>query len=301
MNVLITGINGFIGRHLAKKLIYEGYNVLGVDVGPYCIVSSSIRYSSGSVMDKVLIRELVSESDIVFHLAAITAHSDIVENKLLSLKTNFDSTLLLLDAINWAGRDIKLIYCSTGKVYGDVKELPFTEDASPKPINILGKSKYMTEQLIDFNSSENCNNIVFRLFQVYGKGQSNNFLIPTILSQINVNERNNKIVLGDITARRDYIYIDDVVMAFVKAIGHIPKHSYSVFNICSGVSHSASDIVEIIGRLLNTNIKTDVDASCFRHDEIHDEYGDFSLAQKHLGWSPQYTIEQGLSAFITGK
>tara|TARA_B100000315_G_scaffold213396_1_gene211328 strand:- start:922 stop:1833 length:912 start_codon:yes stop_codon:yes gene_type:complete len=296
MNVLLTGVNGFIGRNLAVHLLKRGYGVIGIDISKDCVVNEISAYYSGSILDKDLISKVIKNADVVIHLAAMTSHTDIVNNKFRTLETNLKGTQNILEAFNSSERACKFIYSSTGKVYGEIDQVPITEKSPAKPLNILGKSKLITEQLIDFYSDNEKDFTIFRIFQIYGPNQQNNFLIPTILSQVDniCKEKKAKIVLGDIKAKRDYVYVDDVINAFMKAIEVKNKKHLNIFNICTGQPSSAEEIVEIIAKQLGIHVEIEINKKLFRHDEIDVEYGSYSKAQKLLAWSPKFTLEQGL-------
>jgi len=295
MNVLITGINGFIGRNLAAHLSKRGYGVIGIDISKDCVVNHISAYYSGSILDNDLISKVIKNVDVIIHLAALTSHTDIVNNKFRTLEINLKGTQNILDAFNCSERAHKFIYSSTGKVYGEIKQVPITEKSPTKPLNILGKSKLITEQLIDFYSDSDKDFTIFRIFQIYGPNQQNNFLIPTILSQVdNICKKKVKIVLGDIKAKRDYVYVDDVINAFIKAIEVKNKTNLNIFNICTGKPSSAEEIVEIIAVQLGIHVDIEINKKLFRSDEMDVEYGSYKKAQNFLEWSPQFTLEQGL-------
>lgn len=300
MKILITGVNGFIGRNLATHLITRGHEVIGLDLDQICMQNNILKYVSGSVLDKKLIFSVTKNVDIVIHLAALTGHLDIVNNKFETLEINLGGTQNVLDAFYKCHQPHKFIYSSTGKVYGGIKETPITEESPTEPLNILGKSKLITERLIDFYADGKKEFIIFRIFQVYGPNQQKKFLIPTIISQLKKsNSRNEiKIMLGDIKSKRDYVYIDDLINAFVKAIDIKQKNGLYTFNICSGRPASAEDIVSIISEILNVSIDIKINEKLFRSDEMSVEYGSHNKARKILGWLPRVTLEQGLRKTI---
>lgn len=279
MKILITGIDGFIGKHLLNALRERGHEVFG----------------SGDVLNKKILMDQVSKADVVIHLAGKTTHKDLVENKFEALETNIDGTKNVLDAFV-KSKAKKFIYPSSGKVYGRIKNLPIEENHPVSPLNILGKTKSIAERLINSYADGDKEFIIFRIFQVYGKNQKENFLIPTILKQINLGKK--EIVLGDTSAKRDYIYIDDVVSAFVKVIGGKGKSGLSIYNICTGVPSSAKDIVYLIGKIKKVNIKIKVNQKLLRSDETKVEYGSFELAKKEIGWEPKVSLEEGLRKLI---
>ena len=302
MNIFITGINGFIGKHLAKMLIANKHYVIGLDIQEECAVSSVSEYFKGSVLDDTIIKKVMKNVDVVVHLAALTAHKDIVNNKFEALEINFRGTKNILDAFVNSPRARRFIYSSTGKVYGDIKSLPITETHPALPLNILGKSKYITERLIDFYNSGEKKIVIFRIFNVYGPEQKENFLVPTILSQIsNVpNNSETEIVLGDIVSERDYVYIDDVVRAFVLGAESKLKYCFSIFNVATGKGTNAKTIVDQIAKIKKSKIKIQVNKKLLRADEKDVEFASFEKAKKILGWEPIYNLKEGLEKIIGG-
>jgi len=294
MEILITGVNGFIGHHLANGLIARGYSITGLGQEKECLVKGISSYFTGSVLDKGLIQKVMESVEVVIHLAALTGHKDIVDNRFTALEINFLGTKNVLDAFSKSKAAKKFIYSSTGKVYGRA-ELPFSEQQTPNPLNILGKSKLITEKLIDFYNDNKKEFIILRIFNAYGPKQSQNFLIPTILGQLD----SNKIVLGDVKAKRDYVYIEDVIKAFISAIEK-KMQGLSIFNVCTRKSTSAEEIVEIVSKIKGIEIKVKNNSSRLRSDEVDVEYGLYDKAKDVLGWEPKYGVKEGLTHMIKG-
>lgn len=280
MKILITGIDGFIGKHLSKALVKRGHRV----------------HKGGNVLNKKQIEEKIKDIDCVIHLAAKTSHFDIAENKFETLEINLTGTKNVLEAFLKSKKTKKFIFPSSGKVYGKIKNLPITENHPKAPLNILGKSKLIAEQLIDFYANNDKEFIIFRIFNVYGEDQKENFLIPTILKQV---KGKKEIVLGDVKAKRDYLYIDDLMNAFVLAVEKNEKKGLSIYNICGGVSYSAQDIVKLIEKIKGQKIKVKTNPSLIRLDEMKNEYGSFKLIRKELGWRPEVSIEKGLKKILS--
>ena len=296
MRILITGINGFIGHHLATSLIKRGHAVTGIGRNKTCQIDAVTDYYSGSVLDKSLVSLAASGADVVVHLAALTAHSDIILNKFETLDINLTGTKNVLDAFRESETTKKFLYSSTGKVYGKITELPISENMFTNPQNILGKSKLIVEKLIDFYNDNKKEFIVFRIFNIYGKKQKENFLIPTILKQISQDA--SAITLGDIEARRDYVHIDDVVYAFILAIEKTVKPGLSTYNISTGKAVSAREIVEIIKTLKSIQITIKQNLSLVRNDESKEEYGSYQKIKEDFGWEPTIDMTSGLEKLL---
>lgn len=295
MDVLITGINGFIGKNIAYNLFKNGHKIIGVGTSEKSELTKICEYHSVSVLNQKEINSLVKNVDIVIHLAAITAHSEIVNKKFKTLDLNLNGTKNILNAFNESKRAKKFIYASTGKVYGEIQSLPLTEESLTSPLNILGKSKLIAEKIIDFYSNHSKTFVVFRIFQAYGPGQLKNFLIPTIISQLNFNNSKNQVItLGDIKAKRDYIFIEDISSAFVAAVNSDISKGINIYNLSSSIPQSANDIIQLIEKLFNLKIQVEVNKNLLRNDEESIEYGSFEKVKKDLGWEPIIPIEDGL-------
>ena len=125
MRVLITGVNGFIGQHLAKELLARGHAVVGLDRAKESGVRGLAKYHSGSVLDKAAVKGALIDVDAVVHLAALTTHKEITEQKFATLELNFLGTKNALDAFAESAAK-KFVYSSTGKVYGKPVHLPIS-------------------------------------------------------------------------------------------------------------------------------------------------------------------------------
>lgn len=299
MRILVTGINGFIGQHLGIMLLKRGHFIVGLGRNEKCTINDIKTYYSGNVLDKKLVEKATKDVEVVVHLAAITSHADIVDNRFATLETNFLGTKNVLDAFSKSKKTRKFLYSSTGKVYGKIMHLPISENHPTNPQNALGKSKLITEKLIDFYNNNQKEFIVFRIFNTYGPWQNENFLIPTILSEFK--KRKKEIVLGDIEAKRDYVYIDDLVNAFILAIEKKKFLGISYYNICTGKASNAKDIVKILNKIKGLNIRVKKNSDLFRADELKIEYGSYKNARKYLEWQPQVDLKEGLQRLLKNK
>ncbi len=219
MKILITGASGFIGRSIIKNWVDNpDFSIFSLSRDDeFC--PNGVTTLVGDVLDMASLEAVFSlhEFDIVIHLAAITAHKDIVDNKYSTLATNLQGTMNVLDCFNRYCKNAQFIYTSTGKVYGNTNEMPISEKAQVNPTNILGKSKYIAERLVDFYAIPENKYLICRIFNIFGENQKKSFVIPTILEQI---KEGHDLVLGNLEDKRDYLYVDDLVSGIQSCIYH---------------------------------------------------------------------------------
>lgn len=292
MKILITGANGFIGKQLIKEFrALEEIELYGLSRKK--VNSKEIIYINGDVLDLEFLEKIFANHkfDVVIHLAAITAHDEIVNNRFQTLFTNLNGTRNLLEAFNKYCDNSLFFYSSTGKVYGKTCEMPITEEATTCPTNILGKTKDITEKLIDFYTVPKNQYLIARIFNIFGEQQKSNFLLPTIINQLN----NDKIYLGNVDDRRDYLYIEDLSKAIVACVKNRSRFSnLDYVNIGSGEAHSVKDILRELEVIVGHKIEIDIDKSKLRTDETDIEYCDNRKLIALTGWKNENTLAMGL-------
>src|SRR3989338_717910 len=237
--VFISGINVFIGTQCARVFLKDGYSVVGAGRDEAATLEG-VGYHQCDVRDLRCVQSASRGGDIFIHLAAVTEHHAIVNDPITTLLINWEGTKTALDSfIENKGKHF--IFSSTGKVYGEYgeKDLPLTEEIPPRPLSILGKSKYIAERLIDYYARIYPDRIftILRVFNVYGAGQKETFLVPTILKQVKGGK--TIIELKDVDAQRDYVHINDVVNAIKLVAEKNTKQGASVFNVSTNTPTSA--------------------------------------------------------------
>jgi len=260
--VLITGITGFIGSHLASALEKESIEIIGSTNSP------------GKVNNKTFYIDFASEDslaewisnfkpDAIVHTAAITnvMHSDLAE----IYRTNVIYTENLLNAIaKTCSKDVNVIVASTAGVYGNNQAEQINEAALASPNNHYSYSKLVTEHLCNLYRDKFITNVV-RPFNIIGKGQRDNFLIPKLASCY-ANKSDN-VPLGNIDAVRDYLSIDDCVRVLMKLILNKTQIDGPV-NICSGVGYSARDAMYILETISGHKLNYFINPDFVRKNEI---------------------------------
>ena len=276
-SILITGGSGFIGRKLINKLETLGYNYISLNSKYGDINKKSTFFSLPKVK-------------YVFHLAGKSFVPDSWEENNELFITNIIGTKNVLNYCKNVGA--KLIMASS-YVYGIPEGLPINENHPIKPSNPYALSKYMAEQLVEFEFlNHNLNSVILRLFNIYGNGQRDQFLISKIVKQI----KNNSVInVFDLKPKRDFVYIDDVVDAFICAMSL--NEGLFKFNIGTGQSFSVEEVIYFIQEILGTSLPI-CSKEISRNNEISDVKADISYAKSLLNWEPKYNIQDGLKKYI---
>ena len=272
---LVTGSDGFVGRHLVNELKKKGGEVTGIDI-----------QSGVDIRDWEKVKS-IDDVDIVYHLAAMMYVPFSWKNPQIVYEVNVLGTLNILEYCRI--HDVKKMVFASSYLYGKPKYLPIDEKHPIDPHNPYARSKKIAEDLCQGYSEDfglNC--IVLRPFNIYGPGQNKNFLIPTIINQIIT----GKVELNDPKPKRDFLYIEDVVAAYINA-GKYSGSDYEIFNIGSGISHSVDEVVrkliDIFGEKVVVNYRNKR-----RKNEIMDSIADISKAKEKLKWRPKTILDEGL-------
>jgi UDP-glucose 4-epimerase len=300
MKYLITGAAGFLGSALANRLAREGSQVRGLDdlsAGDPKSLSPEVLFTRGDVNDRPKLWTLLQEVDCVYHLAARVS----VQESLLYPRdynnVNVGGTVTLMEAMRDVGLR-KVVFISSGAVYGDQGVLPLREDIYPNPNSPYAVSKLSAEYYVrTIGSLWNIETVCLRVFNAYGPGQrlppAHAPVIPFFLRQALQN--GTIVVHGDGQQTRDYVYVDDVVDAMVNA-GNNPDVNHMVINIGSGQETSVRDlvrqVVDITGAnpevVYNPKIEGGVSRMC----------ADIHLAEQTLHYQPKVSLDTGLRRTI---
>jgi nucleoside-diphosphate-sugar epimerase len=178
-------------------------------------------------------------------------------------------------------------------LYGNPRELPIAENAPISVTNPYALSKKLAEEVCEFYADRlGVSVMILRPFNAYGPGQKEPFLIPSIIGQV---KRGGPVRVQDLEPKRDYVYIADLVEAIASSVNL--RYSFNVINVGSGVSHSVADVIQIIQDI--TGRKLEIKASGERRpNEVMDTVADISKAKEVLGWTPRWTISQGIKAIL---
>ncbi len=304
VRVLITGATGFIGSHLAERLVAEGAGVtLFVEPG-------ASQANVASILDKVcvhevdlrdgrMVRRLVQECrpSKVYHLAAVGV-TDPGMDPTLAAQVNVMGTLNLLEALTETGCDC---FVNTGTCYEYGHNYPpMREDQMVDPINAYATSKSAAWLFCNmYRRTRGYPIVTVRPFTVYGPRQSPRALIPqTIISALRGAEglaKDFEMTGGEQT--RDFTYVDDVVEGYVRA-SLSEKAIGQTINLGTGEERPIKDVVLKVLELMGNPVRPLIGALPYRPREIWRLYSDSSKARELLGWQPQVGLEDGLRKTI---
>lgn len=296
MNFLITGAAGFLGSSLANNLVREGHHVRGLDdlsTGDPQVLSSDVLFTRGDVNDRPKLWTLLQDVDCVYHLAARVSVPESVIYPREYNAVNVNGTVSLMEAMRDVGVK-RVVFISSGAVYGDQQEQPLKESAIPDPRSPYAVSKLAAEYYVKtIGGLWGIETVSLRVFNAYGPGQhlppSHPPVIPNFLRQA---IRGGTIVVhGEGGQTRDYIYLDDAVSAMIAA-STAPGLDNLVINVGSGTETSVRDlmrmVVEVTGSRAEVmfNPRTDPGVSRMR--------ADLTLAHDKLGYQPHMSLIEGL-------
>ena len=277
--ILITGLSGFTGKHLACKLAGHGWEICGLGAySPANIGEVAYPNLDADLSETGRIAEWIGANRPT-HIAHLAAQSHVVGDPLRFYRDNLLGTESLLEAISISGIvPEKILIASSANIYGNCENSPISEDALYRPVNHYASSKVAMELLVQ-KWFERYPIVITRPFNYTGPGQSEAFLFPKLVGAFHRAEP--VITLGNINVARDLSDIEFVIEAYIRLL-ESSVHS-DVFNICSGKSVSIREALAILSKLTGHVPKIVSDPALIRSDEITELRGDPSKLQHAVG------------------
>ena len=303
--VLVTGAGGFIGSHLTERLVELGaktrafvrYSSTGswgwLDQSP---LKNDVEVVLGDIRDQDTVAYALDGVDIAFHLAALIAIPYSYQAPLSYVRTNVEGTLNVLQAAQRAGSEI-VVHTSTSEVYGTARTVPIDENHPLQGQSPYSASKIGADKIAEsFHLSFGLPVVTVRPFNTFGPRQSARAVIPTIVTQAS---SGSEIRLGNLEPTRDLNFVADTVEGFIKA-AETPKAIGETINLGSGREISIRDLAAMILKLMNRDIPITLEDARVRpeNSEVDRLCADSRKGQSILGWTPKYSLEDGLAATI---
>jgi UDP-glucose 4-epimerase len=300
MKFLITGGAGFLGVALSNALMRQSHVVRVIDdvsAGDPARLDPSVHFTRGDVNDIPKLWSLLQGVDVVYHLAARVSVSESVLYPREYNATNVGGTVSLIQAVRDAGVR-RIVFTSSGAVYGEQNEARVNEEAIPNPGSPYAVSKLAAEHYLNtIGALWGIDTVILRVFNAYGPGQqlraSHPPVVPAMLRQ--ALGGGSIIVHGDGRQQRDFVYVDDVVNALVAAAGASTVNRL-IINIGSGVTTSINDVVATIGRCMGkelTPLRVTAESG-----GVSRLGADLSRARERLGYVSKVSLDEGIRRTI---
>ncbi|HYR43979.1 MAG TPA: SDR family NAD(P)-dependent oxidoreductase [Terriglobia bacterium] len=303
--VLVTGAGGFIGSHLAERLVELGAQTRALvhyrSNGSWGWLDSSPRKAdieiiAGDVCDRDCVVKAMRKTDAVFHLAALIGIPYSYDAPAAYVATNINGTLNVLQAARESNVE-RLVHTSTSEVYGTARRVPIDEQhplqgQSPYSASKIGADKLAESFFLSFALPV----VTIRPFNAFGPRQSARAVIPTIISQCLAGE---VVKLGSLHPTRDFNYVGNTVDGFIRCAESKEAVGQTI-NIGSGNEVSIEDvarrIIKIVGK--SVEIRQEQKRSRPETSEVERLIADNSMAMKLLGWKPRICLDEGLRLTI---
>ncbi|MEO0074036.1 MAG: GDP-mannose 4,6-dehydratase [candidate division WOR-3 bacterium] len=300
--ILVTGIEGFVGSHLAQHLSAAGYHVVGLHhAAPTTPLSAELH--QGDICNLEQTQSLVEriQPDAVIHLAGITSVAASETNALRTYEVNALGTVKLLEAIRQLSLATRVLLISSADVYGRSNVgKPLTENQPLQPLSPYALSKVMAEEAGWFyHRAYQMDVVILRPFSHTGPGQLPTFVFPKVACGIASAEAGRQqplIEMGDLEIRRDYTDVRDIVRAYSLALEKCV--SGEVYNVTSGQPVLLKEAVEYLCSLARCPITVRPSPKEFRSRDIPLLTGDPSKFAAVTGWKPEIPFQQTLSDLL---
>jgi UDP-glucuronate 4-epimerase len=303
MKSLITGVAGFVGSTLAKRLLAEGHEVVGIDcLTDYydvtikrnnlaSIPGDNFAFVEGD-LNLVNLNDLLADVDYVFHQAGQPGvRKSWGSDFAVYTSANIEATQRLLEAAKTAPSLKRVVYASSSSVYGDAERYPTLESDRPQPLSPYGVTKLAAEHLCTLYAHNfGVPTVSLRYFTVYGPGQRPDMAFTRFLRASVVGEPIT--IYGTGEQVRDFTFVDDIVDANFKA-ATIDSPAGSVFNVAGGSNISVNEVLHVIEKISGTPLVVNRIESVA--GDVMRTGGSTELIEQALGWSAKVPLEEGLA------
>lgn len=294
--ILITGGAGFIGSNLCKFFIKKDFEVITIDnlsTGFKENIPNGVQFIEGNCQDPEVIFSLKNKKiDAIFHISGQSSGEISFDNPIYDLESNTSSTILLLELAVLTNCN-KFYYASTMSTYGYHGNNVVSEDFNQVPVSFYGVGKLASENYLRLYQQRGINSVALRLFTVYGPGQNLSNLrqgmVSIFLAQAYFNKKIQ--IKGSLERYRDFVYIDDVINAFVKSYEK-NLTGYNFFNVSTNKKTTVKELIHKIQSLFEDKIEYFIEGST--EGDIQGIFGDNNKIKKLLNWEPKFQLDDGL-------
>lgn len=301
--VLITGVNGFVGPYLAKELHTRGLTLVA------CGIDETLSDKAAEFIESYFTCDLTNASDVkqlpwheidgVIHLAGLSAVGPSFEKPLMYMNVNTASIIQLFEASIAANVHPTFVVISSGAVYASSTS-PITETSALEINSPYVVSKLSAELITQYYVTRGFNAVSVRPFNHIGPNQMSGFIVPDLIDQARavINGSKPSIQVGDLTTKRDYTDVRDVVRAYADLL-LAPKLSHTIYNICSGTSVSGEDILHtILQKMGREDVPIEIDQTRIRPSDNPVVLGSSKRIFSELGWKPAISLDQTIADIL---
>ena len=301
--VLITGGLGILGSNLTKKLSSKKFEIFIIDKKEYKKKYKILKFSKKIKIFKInfgnykKIFNFIKKNNIniIYHLGASTQVIDSYKNPMTTFQDNIIGTINILEAVRKINKNIKIIFSSSDKAYGNLKEGKYKENNRLEGKYTYDVSKSSADLIAQaYNETYGLKIGIIRSGNIYGPGDFNlNRIVPNLI----IDTLNNRrlAIRSNGKLRRDYIYVDDVVRAYFKITHKLNnKNNMLIYNIGSKENFNALEIVKKLHSLLNIKDLKPIILDKTTNIEIKNQTLDYSKIKKDLKWKPSINFNKGI-------
>jgi len=302
LRVFITGIEGFVGRHLSAELAEAGHEVSGLyydDSGIGELAEKIPDLRRGDILDRAELSKILNSvsPDVIVHLGAVSFVPAATKTPLMAWNVNLMGTLNILEWIRTENPDTRLLFVSTSEIYGKPKEgdLPYTERTPIRPENMYAATKAAADIAAErYRNLYDLHIATLRPSNHIGPGQSENFVVSSFAKQVAgavLGLGDGVIRVGNLSASRDFLDVRDVVRAYRFVLeGGVT----GIFNVGSGRAVKISDILDKLVEIAGTDIRVETDPERLRPVDVPIVMVSHKKLLAESGWHPEIPLEKTL-------
>ena len=301
IKALVTGGSGFIGGHLSSTLTSLGAKVIVFDKTEPKHTNFD-QFVCGDITDNEIFSSVIKDVDVVFHLAAMVSVQGSIEDPDKNFEINFDATKNLLVASGESGVKA-FLFASSAAIYGAPKYLPIDEKHPLSPMSPYGEAKGHADVLVR-SCGDKIGTAALRLFNVFGPGQSDKSPYSGVIALFRKKTLagENLTIFGDGSATRDFVHVDDVVLAFTMCAEELLEKgtdspcSGEAFNVCTGEISTIRELAELCIEMAGEG--SEIEILPARDGDIEHSSGSSGKIQQYLDWMAEVSLEHGLLGIL---
>lgn len=307
MRALITGINGFVGSHLAEHLLREEWDVWGLALSPNVVLPAlqgRVRVVAADLRDPDATRGAIATSnpDVIFHLAAQSHVPTSLADPVATISNNLIAQLNLLEAVRALRLEPVVVVACTSEEYGAVRpeDIPVAEQTPLRPSNPYAFSKVAQDMLaLQYFLAYGMRTVRLRLFNHIGPRQGDHFVVGAFahqIARIEAGQQEPIMRVGNLEAQRDFTDVRDVVSAYELAARQ--GEPGDVYNVGSGQPLAIRELLRILLNLSATNIVVEPDPARMRPVDVPIIACDASRFRARTGWAPKIPLDRTLADIL---